>query len=421
VPTSARVDRFRIHFECAVLVLALMSLPGLASGCRDDAKGSTAPPKPPEVTISQVVERQVTDYDEFTGRMDSVESVDVRSRVRGYITAIHFTDGQEVKAGQLLFEIDPRPFEAELKNAEGLKAQWIAKRDKAQADVKRYEGLVPSGAASAQDLDKARAELGEAVAAMQSSDAAIDRAKLDLEFSRITAPIAGQVGRALITKGNLVQAGQADDSLLTTIVSLNPIYVFFDVNERSLLRFRDRYRAERLQSGAPDPAVSDLKIPVTLGLATDKGFPHQGVIDFSDNRVDPGTGTITVRATLDNTKRTFKPGLFATLRVPVSGDYKALLVSQTAIATDQGQKYVLAVNEQGIVERRFVRPGALQDDGLQVVTDGLRPGDWIVVNGIQRARPGKPVTPQRAPMPTIQIGAGTSKTTTQPAAASKPS
>src|SRR5262249_23508881 len=184
-----------------------------------------------------------------------------------------------VKAGALLFEIDPSTFEAELKNDEGQKAQWTAKRDKAKADVARYESLVPTGAASAQDLDKARAEMGEAVAAIQSADATIERAKLDVEFSKITAPVDGQVGEALITKGNLVQSGTALDALLTTIYSVNPMYIYFGVNERTALRFRERRRAVETP-GASQPSIPDLKIPVQLGLANEPGqFPHKGVID----------------------------------------------------------------------------------------------------------------------------------------------
>ena len=383
--------------------LLLLSMVPL--GCAKPSEGPVVQAKPPEVTISQVVERPVVDYEEFTGRMDAGESVEVRARVSGYLHEVHFSDGQEVKAGAVLFQIDPRTFEADVKNTEGQKAQWLAKRDKAKADVARYEGLVPSGAASAQDLDKARAELGEAVAAIESSQAMIERAKLNLEFSKITAPIDGQVGEALITKGNLIQTGAGDDSLLTTIVSLDPIYVYFDVDERTLLRFRERHR-----EGEPPQGVAQLKIPLFLGLATDEGFPHTGVIDFANNRVDAATGTVQVRGTFDNAKRVFKPGFFARVRVPISDSYKALLVSEVALGTDQGQKFVLVVDDQGMVEKRFVKPGPLQDDGVRVISSGLKPGDWIVVNGLQRARPGKPVTPQRAEMPLLGVSVSTSPT-----------
>lgn len=374
----------------------------LSLDCARVPKGPVEPLKPPEVTISQVVARSVVDYEEFSGRLDAAKTVDVRARVRGYLKAVHFKDGQEVKAGALLFEIDPRVFEAEISNAEGQKSQWLAKRDKAQADVTRYEGLVPTGAASAQDLDKSRAELGEAIAAIVSAEAAIERAKLDLEFSRVTAPIDGQVGRALVTEGNLIQSGTGEDSLLTTVVSLDPMYVYFDVDERTLLQFRQRYRESR-PADEPFPSTEKLRVPILLGLTNEEGFPHTGVVDFADNRVNPSTGTIQVRGTFDNSKRIFKPGLFARVRIPGGSANDALLVSEQAIGTDQGQKFVLLVNDQNVVERRFVKPGPRQDDGLRVISDGLQPGDWVVVNGLQRARVGKPVTPEKAEMPTLVV------------------
>lgn len=390
--------------------------------CKPPQQQAPPPPKPPEVTISQVVERSVTDFEDFTGRLEATETVEIHARVRGYLNAVHFTDGQEVKTGTPLFDIDPRTYEAELKNAEGLKAQWMAKRDKAKADVARYEGLVPTGAASAQDLDKARAELGEAIAAIQSAEAAIDHAKLDLEFAKITAPIDGQVGRALITKGNLVQTGVGQDSLLTTIVSLDPMYVYFDVDERTLLRFRERHRTTTGESRAPE-SVADLKVPLQMGLADESGFSYHGYMNFADNRVDETTGTIRVRGTFDNSKRIFKPGLFARVRLACTEPYPAVLVADAAIGTDQGTKYVLTVNDQNTVERRLVKLGPLQDDGLRVVTDGLKSGEWIITNGIQRARAGKPVTPQKADMPSRQVKstkspAVTKPVTTQPAAPS---
>lgn len=383
------------------------------SGCGSEDKGQQATPPPPEVTVSQVVSREVADFGEFTGRTEAVETVEVRARVNGYLTDIHFTDGQEVKKDDLLCQIDPRPFQAALDHAEGQKAQWEAKLAQAKADVARYEKLVPTGAATAQDLDKATANMGEAKAAIQSAEATIERAKLDLEFSKVTAFIGGQISRAMITKGNPIRG---DVDLLTTIVSLDPIYVYFDASERDLLRFRERARSSR-PPGATQPDVSTLKIPVYLGLANEKGFPHEGVIDFADNRVNAGTGTIRVRGSFDNKKRIFKPGLFARVRIPMSDPYRALLVAERAIGIDQGVKYVLVVDDKNIVERRFVEPGPVQDDGLQVIASGLRPGDWIVVNGIQRARPGKPVTPQRAEMPRRP---GEVQTTTSVAAQNAP-
>lgn len=379
-------------------------------GCKKAANDQPTALKPPEVSVSPVIDRSVTDYEAFTGRVEAAESVDIRARVSGYLNEIDFKDGDEVKQGQMLFQIDPRQFEAELKNAEGSKAQWLAKRDRAKADVSRYESLVPTGAASAQDLDKARADLGEAVAAIQSSEAAIDRAKLDLEFSRITAPIDGQISRSKLTKGNLVRP---DQEVLTSIVSLNPIYIYFNVSERSLLKFRDRARVVAKESAMPD--VRELKVPVYVGLDNEEGYPHEGVINFADNKVDAATGTIKVRGTFDNSRHVFKPGFFARVRVPVSDPYKGILVTDRAIGTDQSQKFVYVVDDKDIAQYRAVKLGPLEDDGLRVITAGLQPGDMVIVNGMQRARPGKPVTPLRVEMPRAGNPGASSPPTSAPA------
>lgn len=371
------------------------------SGCGAGEKAQQAAPPPPEVRVSQVVSRDVTDYGEYTGRLEAAETVEVRARVNGYLTEIHFTDGQEVKQGDLLFQIDPRPFQAALDNAIGQKAQWEAKLAQAKADVGRYEKLVPTGAATAQDLDKAKANMGEAVAAIQSAEATIERAKLDLEFARIVAPLGGQISRSMFSKGNLIRA---DSDLLTTIVSLDPIYVYFNIDERGLLQFRERERAA-MPANATQPDVRTLKIPLFIGLANEEGYPHEGVIDFADNRIDPSTGTIRVRGTFDNSKRIFKPGFFARVRVPAGGAVRSLLVSDRAVGTDQNQKFVYVVDENNTAQYRVVKLGRLEDDGLRVIAAGLQPGDWVIVTGLQRARPGKPVTPQRVEMPRAGVPA----------------
>jgi RND family efflux transporter MFP subunit len=221
---------------------------------------------------------------------------------------------------------------------------------------------------------------------------------LDVEFAKVTAPINGRVSRALVTKGNLVNAGGGDATLLTTIVSLDPIYVYFDIDERALLQYQQAAR-ERAGGNNQPANVREAKIPVQLGLANEAGFPYAGVIDFADNRVDPQTGTIRVRAVFANANRFFTPGLFARVRVPVGDKYQALLVPDRAIGTDQGQKYVLAVNKENVVEYRAVKLGRLHD-GLRVIQDGLKPDELVIVNGIQRARPGVPVTPQRTEVAT---------------------
>lgn len=378
---------------CSLILIAVMS------GCAADEPGQQAAPPPPEVMISQVVSREVTNFAEFTGRTDSAERVEVRARVSGYLEGAYFDEGLEVERNERLFQIDPRPFQFALDNAEGQKAQWEARLVRARADVERYKKLVPTGAATQQDLDKAQADVGEAVAAVQSAQATIDRAQLDLEFATIKAQIGGQISRALITKGNLIRA---DVDLLTTIVSLDPIYVYFDVDERTLLRFRQQARSS-LPPNATQPNVSTLQIPVHIGLANEEGYPHEGVIDFADNRVDPATGTIRVRGTFDNAKRMFKPGLFARVRIPIGQPTPALLVVDRAIGTDQSNKFVYVVDEKNTVQYRAVQLGWREDDGLRVVTAGLQPGDWVIVTGIQRARPGAPVTPQRVDMPVAGI------------------
>lgn len=374
---------------CALMILAAIS------GCGGDEKGQQAALPPPEVMVSQVVDREVVDFGEFTGRMDSAETVEVRARVSGYLDDIQFTDGQEVKKGDPLFQIDPRPFQYALENARGQKAQWEARLVRAQADVERYKKLVPTGAATQQDLDKAQADVGEATAAIQSAEATIERANLDLEFSTIKAPLAGQISRALISRGNLIRA---DGDLLTTIVSLDPIYVYFDVDERTMLQIRDQARSS-LPPAATQPDFRSLKAPVYIGLANEEGYPHRGVLDFADNKVDPTTGTIRVRGTFDNSQRTFKPGLFARVRVPLGRPAKLLLVIDRAIATDQNTKFVYVVDDKNTAEHRPVKLGRLEDDGLRVITEGLRPGDRVIVTGIQRAKPGKPVAPQLVDMP----------------------
>jgi RND family efflux transporter MFP subunit len=367
----------------------------LLAGCAAKQDQQAAAPPPPEVLVSQAVSRDVLEMGEYTGRVEAAETVDIRARVTGYLTQIAFTDGQEVKPGDLLFQIDDRPFKATLDNATGQKAQWVAQLARAKADVARYEKLVPTGAATPQDLDKAKADLGESTAAIQSAEATIERAQLDLEYATIKASLAGQISKASLSKGNLVRA---DNDVLTTIVSLDPIYVTFNVDERGLLDFREQSRAA-LKPNEPLPDVRSLKIPVLVGLANEKGYPHAGVINFSDNRVDPTTGTILVRGTFDNAQRVFKPGFFARVRVTMGEAVKSVLVTDRAIGTDQGQKYVYVVDDKSTAQYRPVKLGRLEDDGLRVVTEGLKAGETVIVTGIQRARPGKLVTPRQVAMP----------------------
>jgi RND family efflux transporter MFP subunit len=389
-PLTRTCRKYHPSFLFWILLISGIGIP--LFGCKGASPSIVSTP-PPAVSVAPPLEREVIDYNEYTGRITAVEEVDVRARVRGYLIKVNFTEGAEVKQGDVLFEIDPRPFQADLDAAKGQVAQWEAKLARAEADVTRYERLLPKGAASQKDLDSAVADRGEARAAIQSARAQVVRAALDVEFAKVTAPISGRVGRANVTKGNLVNAGGAETTLLTTIVSMNPIYVYFDADERALLQYQQARREQTNGSDGPRN-VKEAKIPVYLGLANEAGFPYEGVIDFVDNRVDPQTGTVRLRGVFANAKYILTPGLFARIRVPVGDKYQAVLVPERVIGTDQGQKYVLIVNDKNVVEYRAVKLGRLFDN-LRAIQDGVKPGELIIVNGIQRARPGLTVTPQR--------------------------
>jgi RND family efflux transporter MFP subunit len=363
-------------------------------GCEKAAP--TAAPAPPKVTVAQPVLREVVDVDEYTGRLGAVDEVEVRAKVRGYLDSIEFKDGDEVEKGKVLFQIDPRPFDATLKAAEGQLDVVKARRVTAQADVTRYKDLVPKGAATAQDLDRAIGQLGEAEAAIRVAEAQIEQARLDLIYAKITAPVSGVISRSQLSVGNLVGAGGGEE-LLTTIVSVDPIQVYFDVDQRALLRYRQE--AIKRRAGGPEPkTIRDLNIAFEFALAGEQGFPHKGVLDFIDNKVDPTTGTIPVRGEVSNANRLLKPGFFARVRVSPSPPYKAVLVNEQAIGTQQGQKYVFLVDSSNKVIFRTVQLGAVQSDGLRVITSGVAAEDRIILNGMQRARPGATVSPELGEM-----------------------
>ena len=361
----------------------------------------TAPPlaqsEPPVVTVSQPIEKEITDYDQYTGRVEAAETVEVRSRVRGELIGINFKDGAVVEEGQLLFDIDPRQYQATLDAAEAKKAAAQANLKLAETEYARNYELYRTNAASARDVEMWTAKKGLSRAEISLADADIDRAKLDLEFCKIKAPIAGRISRAQVTKGNLINSG-GGETLLTTIVSIDPTFVYFDVDERSLGLYRER-RAKEVGDTAKDkPPV----IPVYLGLVTDGDrFPREGTIDFAENQLNPATGTIRVRGVFQNNDGRLTPGQFARVRLPVGEKYKGLLVTDQAIGIDQGQKYLLIVNSQNKVEYRPVTPGRLDGD-LRIFPPGAGPkaGEWVIVNGVQRVRPGIEVRPERVPMPT---------------------
>ncbi len=374
----------------AVLVASCLAAGG---GCGRDA--TVVPPSAPEVSVSQPIEEPVTETLEFTGRTRAVDTVDVRARVTGYVTKVAFAAGALVKAGDLLFEIDPREYQAAVQRAEGQVARLRAMLARAETEVARNQALRPSGAASARELEKAIADLGAASGELKTTIGQLETARLDLEFTRVTAPISGRVSRAEVTEGNLVVVGASGGPLLTTIVSLDPIYVYFDTDERALIRLQ---KAAIERDGASTPEkIAEAQVPVFVGLADDKDFPYRGTVDFVDNQVDSSTGTVRVRAILPNPTRLLTPGLFVRVRMPVGAAKPGILVTDRAIGTDQDRKYVLVVNENNVVEYRQVVLGG-RYDGLRSVVEGVSPGEWIVVNGLQRVRPGVTVTPQKVAM-----------------------
>jgi membrane fusion protein, multidrug efflux system len=374
---------------------SLLALTTAVLGC-----GSGAPPvaetPPPPVTVSQPVVRNVTDHDDYEGRLAAAEKVEIRARARGHLRKVNFQDGQVVKAGDPLYEIDPRQHQVSLGSAEAQAASAQGSLEFARAEYNRVRGLVQKRAASPEELDMWTAKQALAQGDVSKAKAAVAQAKLDLEFTKVAAPIDGKISRTQVDVGNLVNAG-GGETLLTTLVSVEPVHVYFNVDERSLLRYRKTFRKAK-EAGGVEPPIKDLKIPVFVALEGEEGYPHKGVIDFADNRVNPNTGTIQVRGVLPNAKRLFDDGMRARVRIPVSDPRKALMITERALGNEQGRKFVYVVNDQNVVERRDVTPDRAAD-GLQVIRDGLNPDDWVVVNGIQRVRDAMKVEPRRAPMP----------------------
>jgi RND family efflux transporter MFP subunit len=379
----------KAHGHFLILSVLVITFCLALGGCKREPPALAATP-PPVVMVSQPVERQITDYYEYTARTAAVKAVEVRARVSGYLVKINFRDGSMVKTGDLLFQIDPRPFQAVLEQAKGQVGQWEAKLARAEADATRDQRLLPQRAVSQKDLDQAVSDRGEARAAIQSARGAVDKAALDLEFTRVTAPISGRVSRHLIDEGNLVTA---DSTLLTTIVSIDPMYAYFDADERSVLHVRQLIREGKVQSARTVDTM-----PVLLGLADETGFPHRGTINFVDNQVNPQTGTLRLRGVFPNEDEALEPGYFARVRVIIGQPRSALLVTERAIDTDQGQKIVYVVNDKNEVVSRPISLGALHD-GLRVIEEGVQPGERVIVNGLLQVRPGIIVEPKLVDMP----------------------
>lgn len=367
----------------------------LTTGC-NRAAATSAPSAPPKVTVSHPAARSITDEDEYGGWLRAAKTVEVRARVRGHILKIHFEDGEFVEKDQLLFELDPRPFQVQIDEAiaaaNALKAQQIA----SDKDLMRNRELARKGAVTQSDLEKSEADALSFAARFAASLQQAERFKLDLEYAKITAPIGGRIGRAMLTEGNLVNAG-GSDPLLTTIVSIDPIFAYFTVDERSLQRYQ---RIRQPAGGDTKPTtLRERQMPFRFALDSDEGFPHEGVLDFAENQVDSTTGTIEVRGIVDNPRGQLTAGSRIRVRVAVGEKYEAVLVPDTAILSDQEKRYVLVLGKENTVLRRDIVPGRLLDDGLRIVRpaaggeESLGKDDWIITLGLQRARINYPVEP----------------------------
>jgi RND family efflux transporter MFP subunit len=336
----------------------------------------------PEVTVAAPIQREVADWDESTGHFESVNAVDVRPRVSGYVQRVAFTEGSMVHEGDILFVIDPRPYEADVAKADADLERARTRKELADMELQRAQRLVSAQAISREELDARTSGRAEGDAAIRAADAALRTARLNLEWTVVRAPISGRVGRAEITTGNLVQAGPGAPTL-TTIVSLDPIYVYFDTDEQAYLK----YMATSHPKGRP----------VYVGLANEEGFPHEGTLNFVDNSVDRSTGTIHVRALLPNHEHLFTPGLFARVRLVGGQRHPTTLIQDQSIGTDQDRKFVFVLKDDNTVEYRPVTIGRIVD-GLRAVQSGLEAGDRVVINGLMRVRPGMKVTAKSAPM-----------------------
>jgi multidrug efflux system membrane fusion protein len=371
-------------------LIALLALSGCGNNPSQPAAAAGAPPAAPPVTVAQPVKRTVTDWDEFTGRFDAVEEVQVRARVGGFVTNVEFRDGATVNTGDLLYIIDPRPFEAVAEQADGQLSDARAKAELAKRELDRGLTLVQTQAVSESIVDQRRQALQAARAAEMQAAGSLKAAQLNIEFTHVIAPITGRVSRHLVSVGNLVQGSDnGGGTLLTSIVSLDPIYVYFDLDEATYLKYN------RLFFEGRRPSSRETANPVQVALTGEIKPSHDGKVDFLDNRLDVSTGTLHGRAVIPNKDLSILPGQFGRVRLIASAPYEALLLPDTAIATDQSRKIVFVVKDDDTVEAKPVTLGPL-DEGLRVVREGLKPDDRVIVDGLQRARVGAKVSPHAA-------------------------
>jgi RND family efflux transporter MFP subunit len=382
---SVRITDTRSFYGLSPILIVLA---GLLSGC-EEKQASQAAAAPPPVIVAQPVKRTVTDWDEFTGRFDAVEQVQIRPRVGGFVTNVEFKDGDMVHAGDLLYIIDPRPFEAVAEQADGQLSDARAKVELAKRDLDRGLALVQTSAVSEQLVDQRRQALQAAHAAVTQAEGLLKAAQLNVEFTHVTAPISGRVSRHLVSVGNLVQGSEGSATLLTSIVSLDPIYIYFDIDEATYLKYN------RLWFEGKRPSSRDSPNPVEVTLTGETKPSRNGTVNFLDNQLDVSTGTLRGRAVIPNKDLSVLPGQFGRVRLIASAPYEALLVPDGAIATDQARKIVFVVKDDNTVEAKPVTLGPL-DEGLRVIREGLKAEDHVIVDGLQRARVGAKVTPHDA-------------------------
>jgi membrane fusion protein, multidrug efflux system len=441
-----KIEEFKMlprHARAMAILIFCTLLAGMPFGCQPGQQQG-AEPEFPAAPVSHPVEKQVTDYVDFTGRTDAVQSVNMVARVTGYLVQIPFEEGAEVKKGDLLFQIDPQPYEAQVRLGEAQVASNKAQLQYAKQNLDRVKALTKENAVSQQEYDQNQALQDQAFAQLNASLANLEIYRLNLQYTRVTSPIDGQVSRYFLTLGNLVNQ---DQTLLTTVVSLDPIYAYFDVDQRTMLRIRRAINEGKLPSRRATPPtgtefpyekllaaqgmfgptstasvlpsaltalglavlpvpVGPPQIPVLLGMPGGNTYPYKGLINFVNNQLNPNTGSIAVRGVFANPKpphgvRLMAPGMFVRIRLPLGPAHPALLVIDRAIQSDQGQKYVYVVDAANKTEYRQVVTGALQEDGLRVISSGLKADDWVVVGAIQHIRPNMRVTTQPTQMPSF--------------------
>lgn len=374
-PSSMRSASF-------LLALPLIAL-ATTAGCKKPAPAAAAP-KPPEVMVELPIQKSVTEFEEFTGRASAVQTVEIRARVSGFLEKVFFVDGQIVQAGAPLFQIDERPYRAEVDRTAAAIEQAKAKLERLKLQEIRAQKLLENNSIPEETFEQIKFDKAEAVGSLAAAEAAHRAATLHLTFTQITAPITGRISRRMVDPGNLVQA---DTTPMTTIVSVNPMYVYFDFDERTVLRMR------RLVNSGAMKATQDSQLPVQIALADEKDYSLTGTINFLDNQIDPSTGTLRVRAVVDNSSEMLSAGLYLRVRVPIGNPQEALLISEESLGTDQGERFVYVVNEKDEAVYRRVQIGWLTE-GRRVIESGLKPNERVVVSGLQRIKAGAKVSPK---------------------------